>query len=166
MVKKGFTLIELLVVISVISVMATIVLSSVNSARKKAETVRYKQDLRNIQKALELYRFDNNTYPVQNGWLGVSSNFGSAGVTGAGGYIPNLAPNYISELPIVAGSASTTSGGYLYRGGATGYKILLHMHTNFGLPTPTSSDVFYDAVRPTWSWMVCVQDPGSNWCNL
>lgn len=47
--QQGFTLIELLVVISVISVVASLVLSSVNSAREKAKIARAQMDFKNIE---------------------------------------------------------------------------------------------------------------------
>lgn len=61
---RGFTLIELLVVIAIIGVLASIVLASLNSARKKSRDARRITDLKQIQLALELY-FDaqGSTYP-------------------------------------------------------------------------------------------------------
>lgn len=62
-IKAGFTLIELLVVISIISLLSSIVLTSVNSARGKARDARRLADLRQIQNALALYYDDNGSYP-------------------------------------------------------------------------------------------------------
>ena len=63
--KKGFTLIELLVVIAIIGVLASIVLASLNNARKKSRDARRITDIKQIQLALELY-FDGqgNKYPT------------------------------------------------------------------------------------------------------
>ncbi len=63
--KSGFTLIELLVVISIIGLLSSIVLTSVNSARAKARDARRKSDLHTIQLALELYYDKYGTYKWQ-----------------------------------------------------------------------------------------------------
>lgn len=62
---RGFTLIELLVVIAIIGVLASIVLASLNTARKKSRDARRLADIKQVQLALELY-FDGNssTYPL------------------------------------------------------------------------------------------------------
>jgi type II secretion system protein G len=62
--KRGFTLIELLVVISIIGMLSSIVLSSLNDARAKARDARRMSDIKQIQNALELYRVDHGSYPV------------------------------------------------------------------------------------------------------
>ena len=63
--NKGFTLIELLVVIAIIGVLASIVLASLNSARRKSRDARRIVDVKQIQLALELY-FDGqgSQYPA------------------------------------------------------------------------------------------------------
>ncbi len=67
--KGGFTLIELLVGISIIGLLSSVVLASLNSARIKARDVRKLSDLRQIYTALELYNHENGHYPIiTNNW--------------------------------------------------------------------------------------------------
>ena len=61
--KKGFTLIELLVVISIIGLLSSIVLTSVNSARAKARDARRKADMRQLELAIQFYYDTNGTFP-------------------------------------------------------------------------------------------------------
>ncbi|MBI2627983.1 MAG: type II secretion system protein [Candidatus Niyogibacteria bacterium] len=61
--NKGFTLIELLVVIAIIGILASVVLASLNSARKKGRDARRVADIKQIQLALELYFDANKEYP-------------------------------------------------------------------------------------------------------
>lgn len=63
----GFTIIELLVVISVIGLLASVILVSLNSARAKARDARRKADLAQITRALELYYDTYGGYPT-SGW--------------------------------------------------------------------------------------------------
>ncbi len=60
---EGFTLIELLVVISIIALLASIVLTALNSARTKARDAKRLQIVKQYANALELYRNDFGTYP-------------------------------------------------------------------------------------------------------
>lgn len=62
--NKGFTLIELLVVIAVISLLSSVILSSLNSARSKARDAKRKQDTLQIRTALQMYYNDNGSYPL------------------------------------------------------------------------------------------------------
>ena len=61
--NKGFTLIELLVVIAILGLLMSIVLASLNNARKKTRDARRLSDMRQILLALELYYDSNNQYP-------------------------------------------------------------------------------------------------------
>ena len=54
--KQGFTLIELLVVIAIIGILSTAVLTSLNSAREKAQDAKKIHDVKQIALALEQAR--------------------------------------------------------------------------------------------------------------
>lgn len=60
--KNGFTLIELLVVIAIISLLSSIILASLNSARGKASNSAIKEDLNNMRSAAELLYSNKGTY--------------------------------------------------------------------------------------------------------
>jgi prepilin-type N-terminal cleavage/methylation domain-containing protein len=76
--SKGFTIIELLVVIAIIGLLSSVVLVSLDGARKSARDAIRKQDLRNIQIALEAYYHLNNaTYPPEGHWC--DSSIGTQG---------------------------------------------------------------------------------------
>lgn len=90
--RSGFTLIELLVVIAIIGVLASIVLASLNSARRKSRDARRITDLKQIQLALELY-FDAQSppqYPLATVTCDTTANaYGLEGLA-TGGYIPQV----------------------------------------------------------------------------
>ncbi len=65
--KRGFTLIELLVVVAIISLLSSVVLASLNSARTKAREARRLSDLHQLDNALTLYVTDNGSYPGSSG---------------------------------------------------------------------------------------------------
>lgn len=72
--QSGFTLIELLVVISIIGLLSSTVLASVNSARQKARIAQVLATEQAFRNAVELYFNDNGTYPCAGhyypGWSG------------------------------------------------------------------------------------------------
>ena len=64
--KKGFTIIELLVVISIIGLLSTISVVSLNGARIKSRDAKRVSDVDIIKKGLDLYFNDKGYYPVSN----------------------------------------------------------------------------------------------------
>ncbi len=105
--KSGFTLIELLVVISIIGLLSSIVLTSVNSARVKARDVRRLADVRQIVTTLQFYYDDNNTFPptpgCNGGWCclghGDSGRCWNGGYWGSTALDNALSPKYIPKIP-------------------------------------------------------------------
>jgi len=90
--KVGFTLIELLVVIAIIGVLASIVLASLNTARRKSRDARRISDIKQIQLALELF-FDSQlvpTYPTGAAACDAATTFYGLQVLITGGFIPQI----------------------------------------------------------------------------
>jgi prepilin-type N-terminal cleavage/methylation domain-containing protein len=91
---RGFTLIELLVVIAIIGILSSVVLASLNGARKKGRDARRISDLKQIQLALEMY-YDSN-----------SSEYPDA--------LSSLAPTFISTVPEDPNSTGSCDETYCY----------------------------------------------------
>ena len=97
---SGFTLIELLVVIAIIGVLASIVLASLNSARRKSRDARRITDIKQIGLALQLY-YDGvgaEQFPLGNATCDATDSYGLQ-VLVTGGYIPNV-PRDPSDKPL------------------------------------------------------------------
>ncbi len=62
--NRGFTLIELLVVIAIISLLAAVVLMSVDQARKNTRDKVRASDLEQIKAAMHIYAVNNRTYQI------------------------------------------------------------------------------------------------------
>ena len=72
--RTGFTLIELLVVISIIGILASVVLASLNTARDKARDSRRKVDVNQIITALVLYQSNEGDWIQENSGCGGQGN--------------------------------------------------------------------------------------------
>lgn len=61
--KKGFTLVELLVVISIISLLTSVILASLNDAKKKSADAARVRSMTELRSALQMYHSDKGYYP-------------------------------------------------------------------------------------------------------
>lgn len=68
---QGFTLIELLVVIGIMTVLTGMAVFNFNQSRVRARDIQRKNDIKQLQNAMELYRNDNNAYPVADNFQSV-----------------------------------------------------------------------------------------------
>ena len=132
--SKGFTLIELLVVIAIIGILASIVLASLDSARKKGRDARRIADVKQLQLALELYYDACNAFPTAL----------TAGVTGSA-CSGLVGPGYISTIP-----NDPTAGPYAYAGYATAANApCVSYHLGASLETTGHSALSTDADATT-----------------
>ncbi|MFA7169971.1 MAG: prepilin-type N-terminal cleavage/methylation domain-containing protein [Candidatus Paceibacterota bacterium] len=109
--QKGFTLIELLVVISIIGVLSTIAMTSLNGARTKARDVKRISEIEQIQKALELYYADNGQYPVSGGATSPNGGWSNSNDASWDSLQTKLAP-YMTALPKDPVNTSTGWAGW------------------------------------------------------
>ncbi|MEK7662340.1 MAG: type II secretion system protein [Patescibacteria group bacterium] len=125
----GFTLIELLVVIAITSLISSIVLASLNTAKKKARDAQRLSDMKQLQIALEFYYDKNGQYPsntdgddICGGWDG-----GRNGGPGSSDLFmqPIEAANFMQRTP----------SDPIATGGCGGYAYYLYPAGNSGCPT-------------------------------
>ncbi|MDE2031248.1 MAG: type II secretion system protein [Patescibacteria group bacterium] len=145
--KKGFTLIELLVVIAIISLLASIIMSSLDAARSKARDARRKSDVVQIRNALELYYSKCGTYVVKQNCTGTA--YGSGGIgwfdyPSYGGSAGSVAQGLV-DAKVIGGIAvdptgqitsnGSTQSGYMIYANADHYTIWVN------LENPTTADI-------------------------
>lgn len=90
--QKGFTLIELLVVISVIGLLASVVLVSLNNARVKARDTKRIADIKQLQTALEMYFDQTGNYPQCTAAIGGDQWCGQCDAAGVVQFTTALQP--------------------------------------------------------------------------
>jgi len=61
--QRGFTLIEIMVVVVILGILAAVVVPRIMDNPGKARVAKAKQDIRQLESALELYKLDNFYYP-------------------------------------------------------------------------------------------------------
>jgi prepilin-type N-terminal cleavage/methylation domain-containing protein len=115
--QRAFTLIELLVVVAIIGLLASIVITSLSSARMKARDARRLADMHTIQMALAMY-YDasDNQYPSPNSDAGC----GGWDTPNDGVFIPGLVPTYMPSIPHDPSKEGTCMN-YLYYFYPAGY---------------------------------------------
>jgi prepilin-type N-terminal cleavage/methylation domain-containing protein len=128
--KSGFTLIELLVVISIIGLLASVVLVSINSARRKSRDTKRIADMNQMAKAMELYFNTNNVYPPQATYIPLDT-------------VAGLTPNYVATLPkapapadgvcsAVGAGTCTSANTYCYTGSGNVFTITFCLGDSIG----------------------------------
>jgi prepilin-type N-terminal cleavage/methylation domain-containing protein len=118
--SRGFTLIELLTVVSIISLLASAIFSSMSEAQRRSRDATRLADIKQIQNALELYADENGgMYPL------VPTSFVHE-------LTDELQPNYIRVLP--EDPVRTGSNRYRYytasATNASSYTIMVNLETD------------------------------------
>lgn len=142
--RKGFTLIELLVAISIIALLSSVVLSSLNAARGKARDARRQSDLRQLANALFLVADKNaGTYPSSGG---AAKCLGTTGTCWGGTFSGDATLNtsisdFLTRIPEDPLASSRTAKGdrYLYSDATSN----IAQFCNGGLPYPQGPFIFW-----------------------
>lgn len=156
--RKGFTLIELLVVIAIIGLLSSVVLASLNTARSRANDAKRLSDIRQVQRALELFATDNNgRYPDTGSvWRSQCPSWGGHAQQSV---IPGLVPTYMSQLPAdpqMNTAASTCCYMYISNGVEYGFMDYNCPTVNFATQ-PTMQSPLYRV------WAVWTPAVGGGW---
>ena len=122
---RGFTLIELLVVISIIGILSSLAVVSLNDARLKARDAKRKADIVQMRVAISIYYDDYDEYPICGNWDAEEADYGASHEDGSSCYNNTLdaalisgSKPYMSELPKDPKNVNNdpaVSNTYLYR---------------------------------------------------
>lgn len=152
--QKGFTLIELLVVISIIAMLSTIILASLNSARSKGSDAAVKEGMHNLQEQAALY-------------YSSSSNYASLGITSYGPNGWNQDTTLTSGIP--SGTNYNLCNGKLGYGNPSWYTVFndsqVESIVNSIISNSTGfSDINCSAGPSTFNFVAGLKGAGGYWC--
>lgn len=149
---RGFTLIELLVVIAIIGILASVVLASLNSAREKSRNAAYLSQVKEYQKALELYYSQNGSYPTTgiSTWACIGTGHANSRCYNTATYAESSASSLAFRTAISSYIDSNTTAGprtgyftgamYLPLNSGRNYRILL-LFEGVGVTCPMGVNV-------------------------
>lgn len=132
--QQGFTLIEVMVVVVILGILAAVVVPKIMDNPDKARIIKVKQDIRQLESALDLYRLDNFNYPNTDqgleALLRAPTDLANSGNYKQGGYM--------RRLPIDPWGAD-----YLYLTPGEHYEIDIYSLGSDGAPggTGTATDI-------------------------
>jgi|SRR3989344_3426320 len=147
--RKGFTLIELLIVIVVIGILAIIFFANYIGVRERANDSKRKSELRQIQHALELYRYDQGAYPTPS--LLNCPTGGPFPFTYFGN--PTCNVTYMQKIPAdPKGTTYYNGGNYYYTSTGTSYTLCACLeNTNDNQGATNNTCVGAPAITPNCS---------------
>ena len=151
---RGFTLIELLVVVAIISLLSSVVMTSLNSARAKGRDAQRTQSIHSVQLALELYFSDHSAYPSDGGAGPWSFSDLSSPLKTA------LVPKYISVLPLdPSGNVGTNGYQYYTNNSITFYAVKVNYEKTtpcYACANSVASDAYSCSNQPAyWGLQKC-----------
>lgn len=109
--SKGFTLIELMMIVAILGMTSSLIMASVNDARKKSRDAKRISDMAQIQKTLEMYLDKESQYPGYTDDNGTGWDIG-CGIGDA--FIGDLKPDYFSQVPTDQISCDHSGSGGLW----------------------------------------------------
>ncbi len=116
--EKGFTLIELIVVMAILGILATVGLASFRSSQIKGRDAQRKNDLGQLQRALEAYFNDKGLYPLTADLPSAGAPWQDTLPSGGAGTL------YIKEIP---SDPTHPRYQYTYRSDGASYKIFAYL---------------------------------------
>ncbi len=145
--NRGFTLIELLVVVAIISLLSSIGLIAMQSARQKSRNVKRLANITQMNTALELYFASNRGYP--NGVNGVPTA---------------LTPQFVNIIPTAPQPADGVCDGLSHNTEVTNNHggVAVAANEFYYIPEGISFDVGGTQVYPSYSYYFCLGDPTGN----
>lgn len=127
----GFTLIELLVVISIIGILSSVITATLRGVRVGSRESYRVQQVKEMEKAIELYYADNGHYPwaYDGQTFGQQYTHGECVMSDGNEWIKGLAPEYIKTMPsdpTLDCSEGSVTHSWVYQTDGYDYKLITH----------------------------------------